>query len=111
MGTSHGPEVIPVRFGAQVFRLSAIKKAAYKYIDQFSCEITLQEAEVLCAIQFKSGIDESTRLWLVEEFRKEVLDQDLREQVRDETAAVRNLILAHTFSKSGIVTNEQVPED
>ncbi len=35
-------------------------------------------------------------------FRNEVLDQDLRRTIARETASLRNAILAHAFSKTGI---------
>ena len=48
---------------------------------------------------------------LIDDFKKEVLDQDLREKLKVETEPVRNLILAHAFSKTGIISHEPVSDD
>ena len=42
----------------------------------------------------------------VDEFKKEVLDQHLRIKVKNETEAVRNLVLGIAFSNSGLLANE-----
>jgi len=104
-------KTISVNFDSQVFSLMAIKKAAYKYIDSFSADITAENHEVRCVLSLTSPRNEENSARLVDDFKKEVLDQDLRETLKDETEAVRNLILAHAFSKTGIVNNERVSDD
>lgn len=39
-------------------------------------------------------------------FQQALLDQDLREIVSEETEGVRNLILAHAFSKTTLIKPE-----
>ena len=99
-----------IRFDGRVFSLSAVKKSAYKYINSFSVVISLEHNEIVCSITFASLINEEQSSRLIEEFKKEVLDQDLREQIKTETEPIRNLIFALAFSKTGIVGNEQVPK-
>jgi His-Xaa-Ser system protein HxsD len=43
---------------------------------------------------------------LVGEFCNEVLDQDLRETVAEETTGIRNLLLAQAFSKTSLIDSE-----
>jgi His-Xaa-Ser system protein HxsD len=43
---------------------------------------------------------------LLADFRNEVVDQALRERIRDETQETRNLILALAFSHTGLVDAE-----
>ncbi len=50
-------------------------------------------------------IEKKTAETILENFKKEVLDQDLREKIAKETEEVRNLILAHAFSKTSIIKN------
>jgi His-Xaa-Ser system protein HxsD len=104
-------KTISVNFDNHVFSLSAIKKAAYKYIDSFSADITLTNDEVRCLLKLTSPRSDESFVSLVDDFKKEVLDQDLREQLKVETEPVRNLILAHAFSKTGIINNEPVSGD
>jgi His-Xaa-Ser system protein HxsD len=100
-----------VNFDGHVFNLIAIKKAAYKYIDSFSADISLTNDEVRCLLKLTSPKSDESFARLVDDFRKEVLDQDLRENLRIETEPVRNLILAHAFSKTGIISHEPVSND
>ncbi len=104
-------KAISVNFDSQVFSLMAIKKAAYKYIDAFAADITIENHEIRCVLSLTSPRTEESSARLVDDFKKEVLDQDLREKLKDETEAVRNLVLAHAFSKTGIVNNERVSND
>lgn len=102
---------VVVTFDDHVFSLLAIKKAAYTYLRTFTAEITAQDNQICCQLVFSPAVDEVARIRFVEDFKKEVLDQDLRERLKTETAAVRNVILAHAFSKTGLSTNEPVSRD
>jgi len=104
-------KTISVNFDSNVFSLIAVKKAAYKYIDSFSADISLTNDEVRCLLKLTSPRSDESFARLVDDFRKEVLDQDLRENLRIETEPVRNLILAHAFSKTGIISHEPVSDD
>lgn len=106
-----GPQQILIRFDDRVISLSAVKKAAYKYINSFAVDFSLKDNEILCSLTFTALITEEFSLKLAEDFKKEALDQDLREQIKTETGPIRNLIFALAFSKTGIVGNEQVPKD
>ena len=99
-----------VEFDGRVFSLTAIKKAAYKYLDAFVCDISVHDQTVKCLLVFTTPRSDAGCVPIVDDFKQEVLDQDLREKLKAETESVRNLILAHAFSRTGIVTNEQVSE-
>jgi len=98
-----------IRFDARVFSLLAVKKAAYRYIDRFATEILLVHPEIICTLKCTRPLGAGHLMELVDDFRKEVLDQDLREQVKTETEPFRRLILAHAFSQTGLADHEQVP--
>ena len=95
-----------VVFAKSFFGASALKKAAYRYSDKFSVDFAESEHSFICTLTFRSNKSAETIEQLVDEFKKEVVDQDLRESVRLETEGVRNLILAHAFSKTSLVSNE-----
>lgn len=81
----------------RVYRLSAVKKAAYRFGNR-------------CFVSIEAGTDDGIRILLTPknesmrgeslegDFRNELLDQELREAIAEETERVRNLILAHAFS-------------
>jgi His-Xaa-Ser system protein HxsD len=99
---SKPPECETVRFDHHVFSLIAVKKAAYRFINVFSADIALQAPHIFCSLKFSSSIDPNRKAQLIDEFQKEVLDQDLREQIKVETEPIRKLILAHAFSSTGM---------
>lgn len=92
-----------VVFDLNAFSLNAVKSAAYRYLDLFTADITVADQHIQCALQFISKLSEDKTQQIVNDFKKEVLDQDLRERLKAETETVRNLILAHAFSKTGLV--------
>lgn len=93
-------------FDASVYSVDAIKKAAYRSIARFAVNIAKEGNEIKCILTFKESATETQVNTYLDEFKKEVLDQDLRESIKKETEGVRNLILAHTFSKTGLIKSE-----
>ena len=93
-------------FDASVYSSDAIKKAAYRSIAKFAVNVAKEGNEIKCSLTFKESATEPQIKTYLDEFKKEVLDQDLRESIKKETEGVRNLILAHTFSKTGLIKDE-----
>jgi His-Xaa-Ser system protein HxsD len=93
-------------FDEKVYSLNAVKKAAFQQIRYFTTDITIVDEQIQCLLVFSSPVTDEQTLRFASDFKKEVLDQDLRERLRAETEAVRNVILAHAFSKTGLVNNE-----
>jgi His-Xaa-Ser system protein HxsD len=92
-----------VEFATGVFALEAIKHAAYRFTDKLSIEIEPSDTRITCRLSHIPGRKQEESLdALAAQFRNEVLDQDLRIQLRHETAPVRNLILSLAFSKTGL---------
>ncbi|CDX57737.1 hypothetical protein C7U60_19135 [Mesorhizobium plurifarium] len=55
-----------------------------------------------CTLHFSKPVSSEQADRAVEALRLEVLDQDLRKVMAEETASVRNAVLALAFSKSGL---------
>jgi len=99
------PGGVVVVFDAQVYHLSAIKKAAYKFESRFHTLIaTRDDGSIEVVLKAKAPLDNLEHL--AGEFCNEVLDQDLRELVAEQTEGVRNLLLAHAFSQTSFVGTE-----
>lgn len=107
----NGSKQILIRFDDRIISLPAVKKASYKFINSFAVDFSLKNNEILCSLTFTAPTTEEDSSRLAEDFKKEALDQDLREQIKNETEPIRNLIFALAFSKTGIAGNEQVPRD
>lgn len=98
--------VVEIVFDGKVYSLEAVKKAAYRNINNFSANISLNGSEILCGLSFKNKVGEQAVSNAIDNFKKDVLDQDLRESIKEETEGIRNLILAHAFSKTGLIQDE-----
>jgi len=94
-----------VVFERALFSSDSLKRAAYRFVEQFSVDFVTEGERYVCNLTFKPNKSEDGASLLVSEFRNEVLDQDLREAIKKETEPVRNLILAHAFSKTSLVNN------
>jgi len=99
---------IALMIDVRVYRLTAVKKAAYRMADRCTAVIgELADPLVPVRLCFKPGTTESSGLETARLFFQELLDQELREQIADETSAVRTLILAHAFSKADLIKRDE----
>ena len=92
-------------FDLAVYSLETIKKAAYRFIDRFSPDIRIENNQIICVLSFAVPTSHETQR-IVDDFRKEVLDQDLRRLIAAETAPMRNTILALAFATSNLQDRE-----
>lgn len=93
------------------FSIDSIKRAAYRHSDRFAFDVTTSSNVASCTLIFPDGTSSESVQLAVCNFRKEVLDQDLRATIRAETETIRNVILAHAFSRTGLVKSEPVQDD
>lgn len=93
------------RFDVRVHSLSAIKKAAYKFTHAFSVRFeTVDQDHVI--VRFLPLQAPTAPLDLLDAFHNEVLDQDLREHLAEETKGIRDLIIAQAFSPISLLHPE-----
>lgn len=101
---------LTLEFDSQIFSLAAVQKACHRFSATASFEVQLHKLDAIstikvtaCPLAAKSdeGLD-----YLANLLRNEALDQQLREQIRAETEGVRNLILAHAFSNTGLIAQD-----
>jgi len=93
------------------FNLDAVKRAAYRFSDKFAFDVTVDGRTARCTFIFPDGSAPAAIEAAITAFRKEMLDQDLRQTIRGETEQVRNIILAHAFSQSGLIHDESLQDD
>jgi len=90
-----------VAFDPAVYRLSAVKKAAYKFGHRCFVRIATQpDGHIQAVLRAKAPLNDPNDL--AGDFCNEVLDQELREVVAEETEALRNIILAQAFSAASL---------
>jgi His-Xaa-Ser system protein HxsD len=96
-------QVREIAFDSNAHSLDSVKRAAYRLMGHFSTEFRVDGPVIRAVLHFKVDDSEDAIDAIVEAFRKEVLDQDLRASIKAETESVRNLILAHAFSRTSLV--------
>lgn len=85
----------------QIYSLEAVQKAAYRFIDRLSILIRQEDDRIVCDIESVPG--KKTELEnVVNDFKRELLDQELRLKIKTETEGARNLVLAYAFSRTGL---------
>jgi His-Xaa-Ser system protein HxsD len=97
------------RFDRNVYRLSAVKKAAYKYGNVFHVLIEEDDGSVVVSLGPTSSNTDPEEA--VGRFCNEVLDQELREEIAAETNGIRDLLLAQAFSKTSLIDSELETSD
>jgi len=91
-----------ITFENSFFPLEVIKRALYRFAHRASFDLRQESSSIHVIVNPHEGQELTV---LKDDIRNEVLDQDLRAIVADETSAVRNLILANAFSKTGLIDN------
>lgn len=90
------------------YRLAAVKKAAYRCAHCFTAIIESPDGDRLpITLRFATGVLQPVAREATRQFFQELLDQELREQIAEETLAVRTLILAHAFSNVDLIKRDE----
>jgi His-Xaa-Ser system protein HxsD len=95
-----------ISFDSRVFSVEAVKNAAYRLAREIDSEIRVEGNEIVCSVRMRKETIHQDMDGVLEHFRREVIDHDLRIRIRENTEATRNLILAHAFSRTGLVSSE-----
>lgn len=93
----HGKRTITLKFDERVYSVETIQKAAYRFINKLTVDFELNDREIRCHIVFDGEHSDSHLQKIETDFKKEILDQHLRQLISKETETVRNLILSATF--------------
>lgn len=106
-GISRNGDDFCLAVSTSIYSLDAIKKAAYRFADKASVIVQPQAAENVSIIfNFAGARSAGDPEQVISDFCNELLDQDLREIIKRETTPVRNLILAHAFSRTLLIEGD-----
>jgi His-Xaa-Ser system protein HxsD len=95
-----------ISFPAAIFQIEVVKKAAYRFLDRFVTEFRIEGTDIVCVLTFPDPRTSDYIESAINDFRAEVLDQDLRRLVAEETSGIRTTILALAFSPSHLSDRE-----
>jgi His-Xaa-Ser system protein HxsD len=90
----------------KVCSIESAQKAAYRSINHFTINIQTSDTHLNCKLISNTGVSDEAFDYAVQEFRKNILDEELRLKLKKETEPVRNLILGIAFSKTGLQKDE-----
>ncbi|KVE40076.1 His-Xaa-Ser system protein HxsD [Burkholderia sp. BDU5] len=99
------PGEITLLFDAAVYSVDSIQKAAYRSIHKVSTDIRCREGCIECRLTLDPTVTDAEGV--AHEFKKEVLDQELRTKIAAETRSIRHLILALAFSRTGLIRDSE----
>jgi|HubBroStandDraft_6_1064221.scaffolds.fasta_scaffold450954_2 His-Xaa-Ser system protein HxsD len=111
MGSDPSPTFLDgsvrTRVDLRCYRLSAVQKTSYRLADKCTVILGVLDGDSLpITITFPSATAEGEALATVRLFYQELLDQELREKIGQETGPLRALLLAHAFSKTDLIRRE-----
>ena len=92
--------VVTVELPLAAFSIEAVKRASYALMARLDVTVDVTATAIICglrptALTVDMAIGER-------DFRREVLDQDLRMMIEQRTAPYRDAILGLAFSKTGL---------
>lgn len=89
-------------YDRRLYDPQAIQKAAYVGLSAFTLDLQIEGEQLRCTLLCNLTTSDEAFKLAVEEFRKDVLDHQLRLKLKAETEPVRNLILGIAFSNTGL---------
>lgn len=95
-----------ITYDNNFYDVVAIQKAAYRLSHVFTIDISILEGKINCLLKPNIMASEAGFNQGIEEFKKDVLDQQLRLKLKAETEPIRNLILGIAFSNTGLQGDE-----
>lgn len=95
-----GISPIRVVLPLSAYSVEAVKRAGYVLMQRATLDIQLSNDEIVCLLSL-TGPEVDVAV-LERDFRREVLDQDLRISIEGQTAPYRNAILGLAFSQTGL---------
>jgi His-Xaa-Ser system protein HxsD len=105
---SQVPEGHSISLSTSIYSVEAVKKTAYKFADRTSIIINPgPDSTISLVFNFAGKYANNDRKQIIADFFNELLDQDLRERIKKETEPMRNLILAHAFSRTSLADKNQ----
>jgi His-Xaa-Ser system protein HxsD len=91
----------------RVYRLSAVKKTAYRIAEKCTVMLGALEGDALSLeLRFSARTSDEDARAIERLFFQDLLDQELREQIGEETRPMRALVLAHAFSRTDLVRRD-----
>ena len=106
MAAQAAATTVVVSFSASLFSIDVVKKAAYRFLDRCVPDFRIEGDNIICVLSLLEVVGDDSIQQITNDLRAEVLDQDLRRIVAEETSGIRNTILALAFSPTDLTDRE-----
>src|SRR6187551_354558 len=93
---------IRLRLSATNYSESAIQKTAYRLARKCAAHVAPEDDWFMVTLVAERRLDADSARQLVTDFLRQLNDELLRERIGEQTKGVRELLLAHAFSRSGL---------
>jgi His-Xaa-Ser system protein HxsD len=95
-----------IDFDQSVYSIEAVQKATYRAINVMSVFIETDNKYIKCKFESSNGVSQERFELAIHEFKKDLIDEELRIKIKKETQDIRNLILGLAFSRTSLQSNE-----
>lgn len=97
---------VRLRLSVATYSDYAIQKAAYRLARKCAVHLEPREDGFMVTLVPERLVDSDSSRQLVVDFLRQLNDELLRERIGEQTNGIRELLLAHAFSRSGLVDVE-----
>ena len=99
--------MVSLQLNAQAYSLLAVQKTSYAFASRCVVIIGPATNDILpLSLVFPPTTTEAEALDVTRRFMQDLLDQELREKIGEETRAIRSLVLAHAFSRTNLIRRD-----
>jgi His-Xaa-Ser system protein HxsD len=92
---------------ADAYSLAALQKTAYGLANRCSVVVgPAADGGIPVTLHFRPDTTEAQARQVALQFLRDVVDQELRERLAEETRAMRSLLLAHAFSRTNLIRRD-----
>ena len=95
-----------IQVDLKLYSIDTVKKVCYKFSDRYFSDLILK-TDNQAVVQFRvpDTITKESFAALKADFAQELIDQDLRNKIFNETRVTRNLILTNAFSNTKLIND------
>jgi His-Xaa-Ser system protein HxsD len=88
--------------------LETVKKTCYRFASRYysTIEVDAGGMSAIVLFSFPSTVGAEQEQEIIDAFRQDLLDQDLRTEIFNKTEIIRNLIFANAFENTSLVNDD-----
>ena len=94
--------MVVLELDSTIYDIEAVQSALYRGSAFLNGQIATDGDKIVCSLFQNAKISDDDYAKAIEDFRKDLVDEQLRLKIGQKTEAVRNLILGVAFSNTGL---------